>query len=168
MMRVLLRRCWWGSLCLVHIAPLISATRGLVQSGDLGSHALGVLLVWLTFSFFALKFIDVRWLRWHVSRSSVLAFVVACGLAHHDVSAAQGGQTLLAEAPAALAGSLLWELSSRAARRLPGILTSLVVQVGRHVHLTLRVIDAWLIALSGLMRRSAMGAIAIPRAPPGH
>lgn len=168
MMRAVLRRSWWGVLSLVHIAPLVSATRGLVQSGDLGSHALSALVVWLTFSFFALKFIDVRWLRWRVSRSSVLAFVIACGLAHHDGSAAQGGQALLAEAPGALAGSLLWELNARAARWLPRVLTNLWVHVSQHVRLMLASVDALLIAIGGVKRRSAIGIVAIPRAPPAR
>ena len=163
-----LRRCFWGSLCLVHIAPLVSTTGALWQNQVPGASALSCALVWLTFTFFALKFVNVPWLRWRVTRSSVLAFIVACGLAHHDASASEGARALLAQSPAAAVASTLLELATRTRRAWPRILTVLTSQLRREVRLRLVACDALLTALAPSLRRQNLAFISIPRAPPAH
>jgi hypothetical protein len=159
-------RCWWGTLCFIHMAPLISTTTALSRSDQPASSALSCALVWLTFAFFALKFIDVPWLRWHISGSSVLAFVVACGVTHKDISPSQGAEAFLAEVPAAIAISLIGKSFRRTARAIPGILTKIARQLQCQVRLWLASCDSYLIAMAGPAHQRSMASIAIPRGPP--
>jgi hypothetical protein len=165
-MRATLIRSLWAALCLVHIAPLISTTTSLFQHGWLWSDVLNCLLLWLTFSFFALKFLDVSWLRWRVTRANILVSALACGMAHHDVASGQSAQAVLAETPAAVAVSLLWEFAKRTRRTWVRLRFCLANHAHWAIGLLQFAFEAALNALALLLRQKELAFITIPRAPP--
>src|SRR5688572_14997387 len=106
---LIVRRALWGVLALIHIAPLLSTTRALLGGGVEASSLVSCAVLWLVFAFFALKFLDVAFLRWRMNSTTVLAFFLACALAHQDPSGTSATKGMLAELPTAVAMSLLWE-----------------------------------------------------------
>lgn len=77
-----LGRVWWTSLALLH-APIFARVSAALLTGEADAGRMaswGALL--LTLAFFALKAIDVPWLRLGSRRASAVAFLVVCGLVH--------------------------------------------------------------------------------------
>ncbi|MFQ5462868.1 MAG: hypothetical protein ACE5E5_09600 [Phycisphaerae bacterium] len=77
-----IRSLFWLMMLAVHMPAFFASLRlALDGEGTLGAPA----LYGLALSFFALKIINVRFLRWHITRRSCVAWFVVVALLHVDV-----------------------------------------------------------------------------------
>ncbi len=115
-----MRRAFWALLVLVHAPALVGVTRS--AAGDPASADLtaGLVLV-LTVVLFSLKLADVSFLRLPTRRGSLLAFVVAFCLVHHEMALSEAGKAAMDQTPAALISGVLIEGVRRSTQWLRGL-----------------------------------------------
>lgn len=165
--RAVLRRAWWLLLALIHVAPLFESMRWMVLEGMAGGRLLSGAAIWLTFTFFVLKFLDVGFLRWRMRRASVVAFVLACALVHDDAAPAAARSAMLSEMPGAIAASVLMTGLLGSARLLPRALRRLCNWAGETLIQANACGDADMREWRG-MAQLVFARPSIPRAPPAQ
>ena len=122
LLRSTLRRAWWAALALIHVAPLVGAMQALIAGGlkALEFSALAsAAALWLALAFFTLKCFDAPFLRLRFKRSSVLAFVLVCAVAHEDLTSASASRAMLGELPTAAATTITCALLAQSVRLFP-------------------------------------------------
>jgi len=152
-------------LAVVHIGPLIGTTRALTAEAADANAVLSCAAVWLAFAFFILKFIDIALLRWRMNRSSILAFLLACAVAHQDVQGPWATKVMLAELPAAVAISAVWESLSRSGRSMRRVLWRLLGLRAKPLQLS-RAFAAAFEPASWSLSWFHIASAGVPRAPP--
>jgi len=108
------RRACWGLLILVHLPPLVRVVLGLLEAPD-GGRLLALAGLVLSVALFALKLVDVPWLRFGGGRGTALAFLLACSVVHHDVALSDAGRAIARDTPALVAVLLTVEAARRVA-----------------------------------------------------
>ena len=158
------RSLWWGGLILVHVPVLLSIGRSVLDRP-----ATAEVLTWsvlcLTVFFFVLKLLDVSFLRFRARPGTVLGFVLACALVHHEVVISDAGQALIKQTPAALMTGLVVEQVLRAHRRFRGVWRRMVAAPARCPV----VVCAYGMLLAEPRRLPQWGlrsSLCVPRAPP--
>lgn len=121
----LIRRIGWAVMLVGHASPWLGAL-GADAAASGQPHALRALLLTLTQLFFALKVLDVRWLRLPADRRGCLAFAVGVALLHAGVVIRDGhaGVSLAAAQQATLFAGVLagGALLGRHLRRAVGVM----------------------------------------------
>lgn len=103
----MIRRVGWLLVALAHLPGLVNAWRGFF-AGGLGIEHLGG-CVWLSISiaFFALKVLDVSYLRFCTGRRSKVAFVMVVALLHVDLIRPGSDPSIVPDCAAVLATALV-------------------------------------------------------------
>ena len=108
-------RLWWALLIAIHIPILANVGRTLFLGKESGSWLAFIALL-VTVLLFALKFIDVRFLRFRTRRNGALVFIVACLFVHNEVTASEVTREVLQQSPMVLVFGVI-AVGARAARR---------------------------------------------------
>jgi hypothetical protein len=112
-------RLVWVLLLLIHVVPIEKSIAAIAGGHAADGAMMRMLLLCASAVFFGLKIADVRWLRWRVRHSGVVAFVLAAALVHDEFLPQSAQQAILFELPATLSVSiLLCELTESADTRL--------------------------------------------------
>ena len=104
--RPVIRRAGWLLMAIAHLPGLVHAWRALLAGGLNAEHLGGC--VWLTISvaFFALKVLDVSWLRFCTGRRSKVALVLVVALLHVDLTRPGSDPSIVPDCTAVLATAL--------------------------------------------------------------
>ncbi len=100
-------------MALVHLPALGRVGYGALHAPADREQILALTGLALTVGFFALKLIDVRFLRLGGHRGTGLAFILACAVIHHDAAITEAGRAAIGRVPAALATVLIIEALRR-------------------------------------------------------
>lgn len=107
----LLRRGLWLLMVAAHAPACWGAWRSLLAAGSDGSRLGACLALTLAIAFFALKVLDVAWLRFRTDRRSVVALLVIVAVLHVDLIRSDNAPPLLAESTALVATTWLLSLA---------------------------------------------------------
>jgi len=159
-------RLFWITLVLVHVSPVLAVSRSFLA--EPAGHSLLALLILLPLiSFFVLKALDAPFLRIHSTSRGMIAFAIACSIAHHGALASSVDQvTKQVPAVILLAGTASLLLASpRRRRRLHAFLDTLRAALRKPALLRhLRLVHAPWYAVGSDGQDGYRGTA--PRAPP--
>ncbi len=161
----IIRRAWWALLILVHIPALISSARALA-TGHGAAQTLTSAALALTVLVFFLKLLDVPWLRFRRRRGAVLAFLLACAMAHHEVAISDAGSAIIEQTPAALVTAALMDCLRRARRHLPDLERRLAAVMADPL-VGARLCGTVLAWVAGPPPSPRVCTLGVPRGPPG-
>ena len=101
-----LGRIVWVLMALSHAPALVSSLGSLTSDVDFGRLG-GCIALSLAMAFFALKILDVRWLRFRMNRRAWVATVLAVALVHIGLVSPENGPAFPAEYAQVVAIALL-------------------------------------------------------------
>ncbi len=108
--RLLIRRTVWLLLAAAHAPGFVHAWGGLIANGPDPEFLTGCIWPSLTMAFFALKVLDVAWLRFRTDLRSCVALAMVVALLHVDLIRSGSDPSVLPDCTAVLATA--WAIGS--------------------------------------------------------
>ena len=120
-----LARLGWGSLVLMHCAPLSKALGEAMAHGVTWPRASGLAALLAATIFFALKTLGVRFLSFRCRKTALVVFLACCGLAHGESAAQLAKDNVLATPAIVTTAGAAAIFGPRLRKRLPEFLDAI-------------------------------------------